>query len=220
MASSRYALSYAAALSHVLHEADDIAQATGRRVGSYHVLLAFFTTRNQAERLLRDRQIDEDRLLALVTAEAKEPPDALIEILERSAQVAAGCGAREVDTLHVLVAMTRARESVAYSLLEATGEKLSLLRTRALTILTGAVPRWLETGKRPRQGPAEARVTSRPHRSRVGHRVGLEAADPDGRPEARREAAAPRPAQGRAPRARAAGQEEGRGQQGAGAGGP
>ncbi|MCA9550203.1 MAG: ATP-dependent Clp protease ATP-binding subunit [Myxococcales bacterium] len=178
MASSRYALSYAPALDHVLHEANDIAQATGRRVGSYHVLLAFFTTRNQAERLLRDRQIDEDRLLALVEADVKEPPDALIEILERSAQVAAGCGAREVDTLHVLVAMTRARDSVAYALLEATGEKLSLLRTRALTILTGAVPRWLETGKRARPGVAEARVTARPHRSKIGHRVGLEADRP------------------------------------------
>jgi ATP-dependent Clp protease ATP-binding subunit ClpC len=178
MPASRYALSYAPALAHVLHEADDIARETSRRVASYHVLLAFFTTRNQAERLLRDRQIDEDRLLTLVSTDPKEPPDALIEILERAAQVAAGCGAREVDTLHVLVAMTRARESVAYTLLDATGEKLNLLRTRALTILTGAVPRWLETGKRPRPGVAEARVSARPHRSRIGHRVGLEADRP------------------------------------------
>ena len=156
MASSRYALSYAAALSRVLHEADDIARATGQRVGSYHVLLAFFTTRNQAERFLRDRSVDEDRLLEHVDAGAREPPDALVEILERAAQVAAGCGAREIDTLHVLVAMTRARESIAYALLEATGEKLSLLRTRALTILTGAVPRWLEAGRRGAAAPTSA----------------------------------------------------------------
>jgi len=161
----------------VLHEADDIAQATGRRVGSYHVLLAFFTTRNQAERLLRDRDIDEDKLLELVTPEAKEPPDALIEILERAAQVAAGCGAQRIDTLHVLVAMTRARDSVAYVLLDGTTEKLGRLRTRALTILTGAVPRWLESPRR--DARSEAQVSARPHRSRVGRsRVGLEAERP------------------------------------------
>lgn len=173
MGSSRYALSYAPTLARVLHEADDIARATGRRVGSYHVLLAFFTTRNQAERLLRDRRVDEDKLLELVTPDAKEPPDALIEILERAAQVAAGCGAQTIDTLHVLVAMTRARESVAYTLLNGTSEKMGHLRTRALTILTGAVPRWLETKSR----GGDARVSVRPQRSRVS-RVGLKADRP------------------------------------------
>ncbi len=173
MGSSRYALSYAPTLARVLHEADDIAQATGRRVGSYHVLLAFFTTRNQAERLLRDRKVDEDKLLELVSPDAKEPPDALIEILERAAQVAAGCGAQTVDTLHVLVAMTRARESVAYTLLNGTNEKMGHLRTRALTILTGAVPRWLETKGR----GGDARVSVRPQRSRIS-RVGLNADRP------------------------------------------
>lgn len=142
----RHALPYAAPLMRILDEAEDIARATDQRPSTAHLLLSFFTSRNQAERLLRDRQIDEDRLLELVDPANKEPKQSIREVLERAAQVAAGCGAREVDTLHVLVAMTRARDSMAYQLLERTGEKLPLLRNRALTILTGAVPRWL-TGK-------------------------------------------------------------------------
>lgn len=157
----RLALPYAAPLMRILDEAEDIARATEQRPTTAHLLLSFFTSRNQAERMLRDRQIDEDRLLDLVDPANKEPKQSIREILERAGQVAAGCGAREVDTLHVLVAMTRARDSLAYQLLEKTGEKLPLIRNRALTILTGAVPRWL-TGKEAveAQEPAPVQVSS------------------------------------------------------------
>jgi ATP-dependent Clp protease ATP-binding subunit ClpC len=166
------------ALSKSLREADDIAKATGQRATTAHVLLAFFTVKNHAERLLRDRGIDEDRLLDLLPESPREPKHELIDVLERSAQVAAGCGAREVDCLHVLVAMTRAREAIAHGLLEATGEKLSLLRTRALTILTGAVPRWLagRASLLPQKAIEEVESLSMPpqrraHRSELSRRV-------------------------------------------------
>jgi ATP-dependent Clp protease ATP-binding subunit ClpC len=160
----------APALSKSLREAEDIARATGQRATTAHLILAFFTVKNHAERLLRDRGIDEDRLLDLFPTELREPKMMLSEVLERSEQVAAGCGAREVDCLHVLVAMTRARESVAYCLLEATGEKLGLLRTRALTILTGAVPRWL-AGKNRSQRPMRAERIERERSERAEREV-------------------------------------------------
>ena len=136
-------------LRHVLEEAREIAEATSQPVTSHHVLLAFFVSRNPAERLLRSREVDEDRLLALVDPEAKEPRAALREVVARGSQVAAGCGAREVDCLHVLVAMTRHRQSTAYRMLSRADPKLGHLRTRALTILTGAVPRWMSRRNRP-----------------------------------------------------------------------
>ncbi|MEO1336105.1 MAG: Clp protease N-terminal domain-containing protein, partial [Myxococcota bacterium] len=154
-------------LRHVLEEARDIAEATGQPVLSSHVLLAFFVSRNPAERLLRTRNIDEDRLLSLSDPEAKEPRVALREIVARGSQMAAGCGATEVDCLHVLVAMTRHRESVAFRMLSKTEPKLSNLRTRALTILTGAVPRWMNLRSRSnedeRARPVMA-LSSRPRR--------------------------------------------------------
>ncbi len=136
-------LTLAPALRKVIGEAEDIARATGQRASSAHLLLAFFTTKNHGERLLRARNIDEDRLLENIKPEAIEPKTAVRQIMERAAQVAAGCGTREVDCLHVVVGMTRVRDSQAFQLLNSTGEKVGSLRTRALTILTGAMPRWL-----------------------------------------------------------------------------
>lgn len=135
-------------LRHVLEEAREIAEATDKPVTSAHVLLAFFTSRNPAERLLRSRSIDEDRLLEVLEPDAKEPRATLREIVARGSQLAAGCGAKEVDCLHVLVAMTRHRQSIGFGLLSKTDEKLGHLRTRALTILTGAVPRWMTRRER------------------------------------------------------------------------
>ncbi len=149
----------------VLDEAEDIAKATGVSPNSAHMLLAFFTSRNQAERVLRDRNIDEDRLIEIFDPKIREPRECVREILDRAAQVAASCGAREVDCLHVLVAMTRARDSLAFTLLSGTNEKLATLRTRALTILTGAVPRWLSNGRRLEEEEAVA-VSQRPHHAR------------------------------------------------------
>ncbi|MBK8010675.1 MAG: AAA family ATPase [Deltaproteobacteria bacterium] len=135
-------------LQQILGEAHDISASTQQQLGTVHVLLAFFTTRNQAGRLLRNRGIDEDRLLRALDPGAREPRGTIDEVFERASQIAAGCGAREVDCLHVLVAMTRARDALAYKLLDQMTERMSALRTRALTILTGAVPRWLDDRRR------------------------------------------------------------------------
>lgn len=149
----RPSLPYTRALLTVLHEAKDIAEATGQTPNSAHMLLAFFTTRNQAQKVLYDRGITEDILLPLVEAGDREPKDCPPEIMERSVLVATGCGAREIGCLHLLVAMTRSRESLAFQLLSRSKTSIPRLRTRALTILTGAVPRWLSKDLPPEQRP-------------------------------------------------------------------
>ena len=50
-------------LAQVLAEAEDIARSVNQKLTSAHQLLAFFTVPNRAELLLRDRGIDEDRVL-------------------------------------------------------------------------------------------------------------------------------------------------------------
>ncbi|MFO0728342.1 MAG: ATP-dependent Clp protease ATP-binding subunit [Myxococcota bacterium] len=133
----------AAELSRVLEEARDIADATEQRLTSAHVLLAFFTIENGAGRLLTESGIDEDTLLDLVEGKLVEPEDALDELLLRAEQIAAGCGAQEILCLHLLVAMTRSRRALAQLLLEGTSVHLIDLRTKALAILTSAMPRWV-----------------------------------------------------------------------------
>jgi ATP-dependent Clp protease ATP-binding subunit ClpC len=163
-----------ASLAHVIREAEEIAGATKQAPNSSHVLLAFYTSRNKAERFLRDRGIGEDQILDVLDAKkAKEPKTAVREIFERAAQVAAGCGTSEVNSLHVLVAMTRVRDSLAFRLLDATGEAIPNLRTRALNILTGDVPRWLDTRYPPSNGESldVAAASSMPSKTEQARRA-------------------------------------------------
>ena len=51
-------------LGQVLAEAEDIARSVSQKLTSAHVVLALFTVDNPGARLLRERGVDEDGLLA------------------------------------------------------------------------------------------------------------------------------------------------------------
>lgn len=156
-------------LSHALLEAKDISDATDQPLTTAHLLLAFFTAKNRAETLLKEHGIDEDRLLDLVEPPLEETAECLAETLDRAERIAAGCGAREVDCLHALVSMSRARGSCALLLLAETGEPITKLRTHALSILTDAIPRWSaeEEPEELESAVSHVRRASRPARKSV-----------------------------------------------------
>src|SRR5262245_14634864 len=81
--------------AQVLAEAQDIAQSVGQKLTSSHLLLALFTVENRAQLLLRERGIDEDRLLGVMTAAPQEADGLTKELCERSREIAKGCGALE-----------------------------------------------------------------------------------------------------------------------------
>ncbi len=60
-------------LLQVLTEAEDIARSVNQKLTSAHQLLAFFTVPNRAEILLRERGIDEDRILEAMAQAPREP---------------------------------------------------------------------------------------------------------------------------------------------------
>ncbi|ABS25673.1 AAA family ATPase [Anaeromyxobacter sp. Fw109-5] len=130
-------------LAQVIAEAADIAASVKQKLTSAHQLLAFFTVPNRAEILLKERGIDEDRLLAAMTGKPKEPEGVLRDLRERSREVAESVGAEEVDCLHLLIAMGRVRASAAHQLLGACGLQLSTLRNVALSYFTASMPRRL-----------------------------------------------------------------------------
>ena len=80
-------------LAQVLAEAEDIARSVNQKLTSAHQLLAFFTVPNRAEMLLRDRGIDEDRVLAAMTDKPSEPEGIERDLRERAREVATGVGA-------------------------------------------------------------------------------------------------------------------------------
>ena len=131
-------------LAQVLAEAADIATTVNQKLTSAHQLLALFTVPNRAEILLRERGVDEDRVLAAMTEKPKEPDAVARDLRDRAREVAESAGAHEVDCLHLLIAMSRVRASLAHQLLTACGLQLPTLRNVALSYFTARMPRRLK----------------------------------------------------------------------------
>ncbi|HEX7488722.1 MAG TPA: ATP-dependent Clp protease ATP-binding subunit, partial [Anaeromyxobacteraceae bacterium] len=123
--------------------------------------------------LLRDRGIDEDRVLAAMTEKPTEPDGVERDLRERAREVAAGVGAEEVDCLHLLIAMSRVRTAAAHQLLAGCGLQLATLRNVALSYFTSRMPRRLQH-LAPQQ--VKAAVSFRPSPP-TGERAGRGGAD-------------------------------------------
>ncbi|HVP65758.1 MAG TPA: ATP-dependent Clp protease ATP-binding subunit [Anaeromyxobacteraceae bacterium] len=152
-------------LAQVLAEAEDIARNVHQRLTSAHHLLAFFTVPNRAEMLLRERGVDEDRILLCMSGAPEEPDGIERGLRARAREVAEGLGAGEVDCLHLLIAMTRVRASAAHQLLAACGLQVPALRNVALSYFTAGMPRRLRQVPQPAtRAPAEPQAAARPAR--------------------------------------------------------
>ena len=131
-------------LAQVLAEAEDIARNVHQRLTSAHQLLAFFTVPNRAELLLKERGVDEDRILLAMTGAPEEPEGIERDLRDRARDVAEGLGAEEADCLHLLIAMSRVRSAAAHRLLVSCGLPISTLRNVALSYFTAGMPRRLQ----------------------------------------------------------------------------
>jgi ATP-dependent Clp protease ATP-binding subunit ClpC len=157
-------------LAQVLSEAGDIARNVNQRLTSAHLLLAFFVVPNRAEMLLRERGVDEDRILLAMPGAPEEPEGLERDLRERARQVAEGLRADETDCIHLLIAMTRVRQCSAHQLLAACGLELPALRNVALSYYTAGMPRRLRRVPQPaNRAPAPSpRRTAQPLREEPG----------------------------------------------------
>src|SRR4030042_5922558 len=121
-------------------EAAAIAASVNQKLTSAHQLLAFFTVPNRAEILLKERGVDEDRILGTMTGKPREPEGIERDLRERAKEIAESVGAEEVDCLHLLIAMSRVRASLPHQLLAACGLQLPTLRNVALSSFTSRLP--------------------------------------------------------------------------------
>ncbi|WP_426731509.1 AAA family ATPase [Myxococcus faecalis] len=134
-------------LAQVLQEASDIARSVAQKLTSAHVLLALFTVENRAQLLLKERGVDEDALLQLLTAAPAEHDGLVRELREKAREIAVSCGSQEADCLHLLIAVTRVRCG-AQELLMHAGLDLATLRTTAVSyFVSGRMPRKLQPGR-------------------------------------------------------------------------
>jgi ATP-dependent Clp protease ATP-binding subunit ClpC len=152
-------------LAQVLAEAEDIARSVNQKLTSAHQLLAFFTVPNRAEILLKERGVDEDRILAAMSGTPKERDGIERDLRERAKEIADGTGAEEVDCLHLLIAMSRVRASAAHQLLSGCKLSPATLGNVALSYFTSRMPRRLREVQPVRVGPVpppQARAAPRP----------------------------------------------------------
>ncbi|MFZ5469982.1 MAG: AAA family ATPase [Myxococcota bacterium] len=133
--------------AQVMAEAEDISSTVSQKLTTAHVLLAMYTVENRAALLLKDRGVDEDLLLGLLTAAPSEPDGLVRDLCERTREIAQSCGSHEADCLHALIAATRMR-CAANDLLAKAGLDLTALRNTALSYyLSGRMPRKLMLGR-------------------------------------------------------------------------
>lgn len=155
-------------LGQALQEARAIADGVGQPLSTAHLLLALFTVPNPAEVLLRERGVDEDRLLEILPRGAYDPANAVRMVIDYAEQTALRCDARQTNTLHLLVGMLRNKDCVAYVLLEKGAGPVPKLRNHLMSLITGVLPRRLlqpmqearSTQRRPTPPPKPPRPTS------------------------------------------------------------
>ena len=110
-------------------------------MSSAHLLLALFTYSNRAQILLVERNLDEEVILEHLRVLEEEPPRMVQRLRERAREIAQGSGSEEVDCLHLLISITRHRDSFAYRLIERTGTSITSLRNIAVSYICGNMPR-------------------------------------------------------------------------------
>ena len=122
-------------------EAEDISVKAGQVCTSGHVLLALFTFANRAQVLLHEHHVDADVILAEMGDQMQEGRRTVMRLRDRAREIAVGTGAAEVDCLHVLIALTRLRNTFGYCLLQRAGTSITALRNIAVSYVTGNLPR-------------------------------------------------------------------------------
>jgi len=128
-------------LAQLLVEAEDIARAAGQAPTSAHLLLATWATPCAAAILLGERGVGSDDVLAALESTPREPEDLVRLIVGRTREIAASVNA-EATSLHLLIAISRSPDSLAYRLLERCGVPLAPLRNTILSWYTaGTMPR-------------------------------------------------------------------------------
>jgi ATP-dependent Clp protease ATP-binding subunit ClpC len=145
--------------------------------------------------LLRERGVDEDRILLAMPGAPEEPEGLERDLRERARQVAEGLRADETDCIHLLIAMTRVRHCSAHQLLAACGLELAALRNVALSYYTAGMPRRLRRVPQPAtRAPMPRRPTGPQRLAPVEHDLEGEPIDDDEEPESGVLDLSPRPA--------------------------
>ena len=179
-------------VKEILRAAGDLADGAEQPLTTGHLLLGMLTSANRASAVLLDLRIDAERLIAALGAvkraerKLEESEELLGRVEARMGEAARNTGAAMVTSLHLLLALTREKSSVAYRACAFMGIPPVQIRTLALGRINGPTPRSMARADG-RRGRADDAFRDEPQSS-----VAL--ADPEPEPAPRRRAAPRAPA--------------------------
>ena len=135
-------------VKRMFSEAEDMAKQTNKPFHTGYLLLAMYTVPNKALSVLEERKVDEDALIGALKAlrGQAEPLDSFARIHGKMQQVATGCDAPLCSSIHLLIALCRITDALAYRILQKAGVDPARVRTTAISRLSGGpTPRdsWL-----------------------------------------------------------------------------
>jgi ATP-dependent Clp protease ATP-binding subunit ClpC len=134
---------YSPELRYVIEEALDSAEQLGEEFNSLHLLFALYMLDNSGGLLLTEEGFSEEQLLPFVDRSIVEPEDAVEEVMEFAEETSEKYRSREVNCLHLVIALCRHRRTIAFSVLEAAGVQVPKLRSRAIALLVDMPKRYV-----------------------------------------------------------------------------
>ena len=132
---------YSLELEYVIDEANDMAEEKGQQFCSLHLLFGLFVLDNSGGLLLTEEGWSEEALIPHIDRTVRESELIADEIMNIAEQASSTYRNREVNCLHLVVALCRQRNSMAYHTMQKAGVPISTLRNRALSLLVDEMPR-------------------------------------------------------------------------------
>lgn len=134
---------YSPELRYVIEEALDSAEQLGEEFNSLHLLFALYMLDNSGGLLLSEQGFSEEQLLPFVDRSVGESGDAVDQIMEFAEETSEKYRSREVNCLHLVIALCRHRRTLAYHVLEQAGVPVPKLRSRAIALLVDMPKRYV-----------------------------------------------------------------------------
>jgi ATP-dependent Clp protease ATP-binding subunit ClpC len=134
-------------VTNILSEAQEIAAGANQPFTTGHILLGMLTSTNRAAATMTDISVDAKRIVGSMSAVKREDrkleeSEALLSRVEaRMLDAARRSDSNLVSSLHLLMALTREKSSIAYRIFSFMGIPPAHVRTLALGRITGPVPR-------------------------------------------------------------------------------
>ncbi len=147
-------------VQHILRAAQEYADGANQPLHTGHILLGMLTQTSRAGRVLKELRLDLDKVLHALSQVKRadrrlDESDQLITAIEAHMVEAANrSSAALVSSLHLLLAVTREKHSIAYKAFIFMNIPPVQVRTLALGGINGPVPRTIER----HQHPEAARV--------------------------------------------------------------